>query len=147
LCFLVVTEVPGSPSLKDEGVQDGHFKISLSVGDDAIQRAVTWQLASVNISHGAADGASVPAVTAAEVASSLKPEIHHVFRQPDKRPPALVSFLFAALAALPLVFLLLRLSQIGVNLKVRPTCGQLRFSDLDGVFVRPKASHIFPARP
>jgi hypothetical protein len=39
-----------------------------------------------------------------------KPEIHHVFRQPDERPPAIVGVGFAALCLLPLGYLLVQVS-------------------------------------
>lgn len=48
-----------------------------------------------------------------------KPIIEHLFRKPDKRPLEALSFLFAAIAALPLFGLVLSLYNYNVNLKVR----------------------------
>ena len=44
-----------------------------------------------------------------------KPEIVHMFREPEKRPPATVSYAFTALVLLPLLILLVAWKLIGVN--------------------------------
>ena len=41
---------------------------------------------------------------------SPKEEIHHVFRQPEKRPPSVVSTVFTTLTLLPLLILLILVS-------------------------------------
>lgn len=103
--------------------QAGAFDVTLSIGDEALAGLV-WQLGSVTVSHAPAGentaAPTTPQPTAAQLESTPKPEIRHIFRQPDKRPPAVVSLAFTALSATPLLFLLFRLLQIGVNLKVCP---------------------------
>lgn len=47
-----------------------------------------------------------------------KPVISHLFRQPDKRPMEALSYLFAGLAALPLLGLVFSLHQCGANVEV-----------------------------
>lgn len=101
--------------------QGGTFDVTITVGDEAIAEAVVWQVAAVEVRHAANGAAAVPVRSAADMDASQKPEIHHMFRKPDKRPPAIVSLAFAAIAAAPLGFLVLRLAQIGVNLKVDST--------------------------
>ncbi|CAB4024697.1 dolichyl-diphosphooligosaccharide--glycosyltransferase subunit 2-like, partial [Paramuricea clavata] len=45
-----------------------------------------------------------------------KPEIEHMFRQPEKRPPKTVSTAFTILALLPLLILFVAWLKLGVNL-------------------------------
>ena len=100
-------------------LQAGLFDVTLSLGDEALEEAVQWQLGSVNVTH-APGGSGASALSAAARDSLPKPEIRHVFRTPDKRPPVALSLFFAAATvALPSAFLLLRLYQLGVSLKVR----------------------------
>ena len=47
-----------------------------------------------------------------------QPSIEHLFRKPDKRPLEALSLLFAAVAALPLLGLVVGLYNCDVNLKV-----------------------------
>ncbi|CAG5113738.1 Oidioi.mRNA.OKI2018_I69.chr2.g7828.t1.cds [Oikopleura dioica] len=44
-------------------------------------------------------------------------EIHHTFREPEARPPVMISFVFTGLCALPLVGLVVVWSRLGVNLR------------------------------
>lgn len=46
---------------------------------------------------------------------SPKPEIVHQFRQPENRPPRIVSDVFTALCAAPLLILLILWAKLGVN--------------------------------
>ena len=65
-----------------------------------------------------AEGAEVPAEQPAIWKMvQPKPEIKHMFRRPDPRPPVAVSVLFAALALAPLPVSLIALARMGVNLK------------------------------
>ena len=90
--------------------------MELSVGDNALEETVHWSLGSVNVTH--APGAA-PALSAALRDSLPKPEIRHIFRTPDRQPPVALSTFFAAAAfAVPFSFLLRRLHQLGVNVKV-----------------------------
>jgi oligosaccharyltransferase complex subunit delta (ribophorin II) len=103
-------------------MQVGEYEMVVTVGDDALEAGVRWPLGMVTISpaagnSGAKASAAVP--TAAQLDAQPKPEIHHIFRKPDRRPPAAISMLFATAAvAIPAAYLLIRLSQLGVNLKV-----------------------------
>ncbi|CAL8470839.1 g10381 [Coccomyxa elongata] len=110
---------------KQIGTQGGLFDATLSIGDVALAEALVWPLGAVSVSHApAGEGTAAPGQpppTAAQLQSAPKPEIQHMFRQPDKRPPAVVSLAFAALSATPLLFLAIRLSQLGVNIKGFPS--------------------------
>ena len=96
-------------------MQAGEFDATLTVADDGIAQAVLWPLGPVNVSHASA---AVP-TPAAQLLNSRKPEIHHIFQAPGRRPAAAVSMAFTVLSVAPLGFLLIYLSKLGVNLKVR----------------------------
>ena len=103
-------------------MQAGELEMVLLVGDDALEAGVRWPLGILAISPAPGDTgakAGMLVLTAAQLDAQSKPEIHHVFRQPDRRPPAALSMLFAVAAvAVPAVSLLFRLYQLGANLKV-----------------------------
>ena len=107
-------------------LQAGTFNVTLSIGDEALEEAVQWRLGAVIVAHAPGDSGAqraAPAASAVLRDAQPKPEIHHVFRAPGKRPPAVVSLFFAAVAVIvPAAFLLLRLHQLGVNLKVLHPC-------------------------
>eukprot|EP00262_Sarcandra_glabra_P003078 TRINITY_DN1353_c0_g1_i2.p1 TRINITY_DN1353_c0_g1~~TRINITY_DN1353_c0_g1_i2.p1 ORF type:complete len:156 (-),score=21.25 TRINITY_DN1353_c0_g1_i2:192-659(-) len=50
-----------------------------------------------------------------------KPEISHIFRTPDKRPPQELSLTFLALTLIPFIGFLIGLMRLGVNLKNFPS--------------------------
>lgn len=103
-------------------MQAGELDMVVSLGDDALEAGVRWPLGSIDFSPTPGDSGAKSAAavqTAAQLDAQPKPEIHHIFRKPDRRPPAAISMLFAAAAvAIPAVFLSFRLYQLGVNLKV-----------------------------
>lgn len=97
-------------------MQAGEFDTTLTVADDGIAQAVLWPLGTVNVSHASA---AAPTPSAAQLLNSPKPEIHHIFQAPGRRPAAAVSMAFTVLSVAPLGFLLIYLSKLGANLKVR----------------------------
>ena len=52
----------------------------------------------------------------AEYLTAARPEIIHMFRPPEKRPPTVVSTVFVALVAAPVLVLLVLWSRLGINL-------------------------------
>ncbi|PVD32395.1 hypothetical protein C0Q70_07829 [Pomacea canaliculata] len=103
-------------SAKDFGYQSGRYSLELIVGDAIIENPFSWNLADVDLTfpESAAPASSV------QNQYTKKPEIQHMFREPEKRPPAPVSMTFTALALLPLVILLLLWLKIGVNVSNFP---------------------------
>ena len=95
--------------------QGGDFNATLSVADDGIEKALVWHVGIVTVTH--ASSAS-PAASASQLLNMPKPEIHHIFQAPGKRPPAAVSLVFTVLSLAPLGYLLIHLSRLGVNIKV-----------------------------
>lgn len=51
-----------------------------------------------------------------EYLTAPRPEIIHMFRPPEKRPPTVVSTVFIALVAAPVLVLLVLWSRLGLNL-------------------------------
>eukprot|EP00744_Colponema_vietnamica_P002131 GILI01003425.1.p1 GENE.GILI01003425.1~~GILI01003425.1.p1 ORF type:complete len:147 (+),score=47.53 GILI01003425.1:58-498(+) len=56
----------------------------------------------------------------AQSGREIKPEIHHQFREPEKRPPAIVSTVFSGLVVAPLLFLFVGLAKLKVTLGYFP---------------------------
>ena len=103
-------------------MQAGEFAATLSVADDGIAQALLWHLGSITVAHASA---AAPALSAAQALKTPKPEIHHIFQAPGKRPPAAVSLAFTVLSVAPLAILLIHLSKLGVNIKVSISCSFL----------------------
>lgn len=70
-----------------------------------------WALGAIRVSGGSARAGQLDLF-------APKPSIEHLFRKPDKRPLEALSLLFAAVAALPLLGLVVGLDNCNVNLKV-----------------------------
>ncbi|GFR49110.1 hypothetical protein Agub_g10906 [Astrephomene gubernaculifera] len=107
---------------KQIGKLPGEYDVVLLVGDPSVPKGIEYGLGTAELMFSAASTASEPAavVRTADFQSvnNIKPEIHHIFRAPEKRPPVVVSYVFAGLALLPLVVVLLYVpAATGVNFK------------------------------
>lgn len=102
---------------KDFGGLSGKYEIHLIVGDAVISNPVSWHLADVNLKFPA-DGGDAPAP--AQKADTVKPEIKHLFREPEKRPPAMVSNLFTLLCLAPALIMFIGWLRVGVNISGFP---------------------------
>ena len=97
---------------KEFNYQSGDYLIKLVVGDALLQEPISWTLGKVNIQFN----------QDAEVEGNwlqryeAKPEIVHRFREPEKRPPVLVSHAFTLAALTPVLVLLFSWYLIGLNL-------------------------------
>lgn len=96
-------------------LQGGDFNATLSVGDEGIAHGLVWHVGIVTVTHAST---ASPTASASQLLNTLKPEIHHIFQAPGKRPPATVSMVFTVLSVAPLGYLLIHLSKLGVNVKV-----------------------------
>ncbi|XP_060077704.1 dolichyl-diphosphooligosaccharide--protein glycosyltransferase subunit 2-like isoform X2 [Ylistrum balloti] len=100
----------------DFGHQSGKYSMELVVGDAVVENPFSWTMADVNLAF--------PEKTAekksGESPYTKKPEIKHVFREAEKRPPAVVSMTFTALVFLPALILLFLWMQIGANISNFP---------------------------
>ncbi|GAB6028183.1 proteasome regulatory particle base subunit [Chamberlinius hualienensis] len=93
------------------GSLSGSYRLSIIVGDSVISNPVLWHLADVSITFQ--DPVILPRETEDE--QKPKPEIKHVFREPDKRPPNVVSTTFSGLTLVPLLLLVILWIKIGAN--------------------------------
>jgi oligosaccharyltransferase complex subunit delta (ribophorin II) len=104
---------------KDFNSQSGTYDMSLIVGDFNIANPFEWTIATVKLSFP--PGGEVKTKPSwAIVSYEVKPEIKHLFREPEKRPPTFVSDLFSLLVLAPFLLLLGLWLKIGVNVKNLP---------------------------
>ncbi|XP_071503410.1 dolichyl-diphosphooligosaccharide--protein glycosyltransferase subunit 2-like [Diadema antillarum] len=109
--FLLDVAESGKEYFKD---QSGRYSIDLVIGDAVIQNPYFWNVAEVALKFPESE-----AKQAAPAGSQYtkKPEINHMFRQAEKRPPSLVSNTFTALVLAPLLLLVILWAKLGANMK------------------------------
>ncbi|KAI9556768.1 hypothetical protein GHT06_016559 [Daphnia sinensis] len=99
---------------KDFLYLSGHYSMDLIIGDAVIENPTVWQIAELQLSF-ATPSAGQPKSSKASEMYQMKPEIKHMFREPEKRPPGIVSNTFTLLAILPFVIFIVLVSRLGVN--------------------------------
>eukprot|EP00116_Pleurobrachia_bachei_P001055 sb/3461317/ len=95
---------------KSFGGVAGDYSVDLILGDATLASAVVTNIATLTL-----DLAESKEVLAAPD-KAAKPEITHVFRQPEKRPPQAISSLFTGLVLLPALVVLGVWAKLGANL-------------------------------
>ena len=95
----------------DFGAKSGLYSVSVIIGDAVIINPLSWVAADIEITLPAGELES----STETGPFSPKPEIRHVFRQPDSRPPAMVSNVFSILCLAPVLIMLVIRVKIGVN--------------------------------
>lgn len=95
-------------NLAQELGYSGTFDLELIVGDSVVSNPIRWKLGSLEAKLGVAEPQKRPS-------KGPKPEIKHLFRPAEKRPPHSVSMFFTALAAAPLLLLLILWFKVGIN--------------------------------
>ncbi|GMT32263.1 hypothetical protein PFISCL1PPCAC_23560, partial [Pristionchus fissidentatus] len=104
---------------KDFGGHSGAYRVRLVIGDALIRTPLNWIIADAKLTVPAAP---VEIVRKSEkVDYSVLPEITHMFRQPEKRPPGILSDAFTFLSLMPILVLAALWARIGVNLSNMPT--------------------------
>ncbi|XP_070533360.1 dolichyl-diphosphooligosaccharide--protein glycosyltransferase subunit 2-like isoform X2 [Ptychodera flava] len=93
----------------------GKYAMHLIVGDAVVQNPFTWYLADLQLKFPETPEAESKEPTTSQYAK--KPEIEHMFRQPEKRPPVTLSKVFAALCLAPFLLLIILWVKIGANMK------------------------------
>lgn len=101
--------------------QSGAYSVDLIVGDDVMENSFLWNVASLDLDLPEGPEETKPDAAVSKFAR--RAEIVHIFRQPEKRPPAYLSMTFLVLTLIPLVGFLVGLQQLGVNLKGLPSSG------------------------
>lgn len=134
-------DMPLGTAAKNFGHQSGDYNVELVIGDAVLSNSFQWDLGTVNLKF--------PEPTAAELAEKSsaykdkqnmyqpKPEIKHMFREPEKRPPAMVSNLFTGLCLAPVLLLLILWAKLGINISNFPfSLSAIAFHvGLGGIFV------------
>ncbi|KAG7199223.1 hypothetical protein KM043_018093 [Ampulex compressa] len=117
-------DMPVGSAAASFGHQSGNYNVELIVGDAVLSNSFEWTVATVNLKF--------PEATGVENADknktykqkpniyTTKPEIKHMFREPEKRPPAFVSNLFTGLCVAPVLLLLILWARLGVNISNFP---------------------------
>lgn len=96
--------------------KSGVYAVELIVGDASISNSFRWPLAEIALKFASGDAKEKSECTLRKP----KPEIKHMFREPEKRPPMVVSNFFTLACAAPLVLLLLIWLKLRVNISAFP---------------------------
>ncbi|TRY63519.1 hypothetical protein TCAL_04893 [Tigriopus californicus] len=102
---------------KEFGGKSGKYEIQLIVGDAVISNPILWSVADINLKFQEVDGGTEER---SAPLTGPKPEITHLFRQPEARPPSAVSNLFTILCLLPFLVMLGLWMKLGVNISAFP---------------------------
>jgi len=96
----------------------GEYQLILTVGDKEISNPFSWTLLYFNLNFPNESKLDRP-----EDPFAKKPEIRHLFRLPESRPPAGISSLFTLAVLSPIGFLLIGFLVVGANIKNFPFNG------------------------
>ncbi|XP_061147058.1 dolichyl-diphosphooligosaccharide--protein glycosyltransferase subunit 2 isoform X1 [Syngnathus typhle] len=90
----------------------GTYALHLMVGDATLENPIMWNVADVVLKFVDEEA---PATIQPKTLYVPKPEIQHLFREPEKKPPTVVSNAFTALVLSPLLLLLILWIKLGAN--------------------------------
>ncbi|KAF4107120.1 dolichyl-diphosphooligosaccharide--protein glycosyltransferase subunit 2 isoform X2 [Onychostoma macrolepis] len=91
----------------------GTYALYLMVGDATLENPILWNVADVVLKFLDEEA---PAAIQAKTLYAPKPEIQHLFREPEKKPPTVVSNTFTALVLSPFLLLLILWFKLGANM-------------------------------
>lgn len=95
-------------NLGSELPYSGNYQLELIIGDSVISNPIRWNLGALEAKLGNPEPSE-------SQTRGPKPEIKHLFRPAEKRPPQAVSMLFTGLAAAPLLLLVILWLKLGIN--------------------------------
>ncbi|XP_040576041.1 dolichyl-diphosphooligosaccharide--protein glycosyltransferase subunit 2 [Lepeophtheirus salmonis] len=95
--------------------KSGKYSIELIVGDVLISNPITWTIGDVDISFSTSAESETQSTE-----SGMLPEIKHLFKEPEKRPPSYVSNAFMFLCLAPIFIMFISWAKIGVNVSGFP---------------------------
>jgi len=115
----------------------GKYSVDLIVGDASISNPVFWNFADVTLKFGSDPESESNAM---EQLYEVKPEIVHMFREPEPRPPAILSQAFTIACILPIVLAFILWNRVGVNLgnmkmNLKTIVFQLGIAGIFGLYV------------
>ncbi|XP_014842853.1 PREDICTED: dolichyl-diphosphooligosaccharide--protein glycosyltransferase subunit 2 isoform X1 [Poecilia mexicana] len=91
----------------------GTYSLYLMVGDATLENPILWNVADVILKFAEEEA---PVAAQPKTLYVPKPEIQHLFREPEKKPPTVVSNTFTALVLSPLLLLLILWFKLGANI-------------------------------
>ncbi|XP_028642390.1 dolichyl-diphosphooligosaccharide--protein glycosyltransferase subunit 2 [Grammomys surdaster] len=91
----------------------GTYTLYLIIGDATLKNPILWNVADVVIKFPEEEA---PSTVLSQNLFTPKQEIQHQFREPEKRPPTVVSSTFTALTLAPLLLLFALWIRIGANI-------------------------------
>ncbi|XP_062897323.1 dolichyl-diphosphooligosaccharide--protein glycosyltransferase subunit 2 isoform X1 [Mobula hypostoma] len=91
----------------------GTYSLFLIIGDATLENPILWHLADIVIKF---PDEEAPTPVQSRNLFAPKPEIQHLFREPEKKPPIAVSNTFTALVLAPLLLLIILWIKLGVNI-------------------------------
>lgn len=92
--------------------KSGAYDVELTIGDSSLINSFTRNLGQVNLKFSLE---SRKEQTKQAPTRKARSEIHHLFREPEKRPPRFVSDLFTGLCLAPILILLILWGRVGIN--------------------------------
>ncbi|XP_011308202.1 dolichyl-diphosphooligosaccharide--protein glycosyltransferase subunit 2 [Fopius arisanus] len=119
-------DMPVGSAAQTFGHQRGDYNIELIVGDAIISNPFQWNVAVVGLKFPERTGTDAAITDKTQgnkyqaITYTPKPEIKHMFREPEKRPPVFVSNLFTGLCLVPVLILFGLWAKLGVNLSKFP---------------------------
>ncbi|CAI5739486.1 unnamed protein product [Peronospora destructor] len=108
---------------KSFGYNSGKHHVELILGASTFEKAIVWDMGNIELQLGAAlpeKPSSLykkPLLYESDMTLKALPEISHVMRTQDPRPPVTVSLAFMGAVLAPLAFFLLFLMRLGFNTK------------------------------
>ena len=99
-----------SAAAKSFGSVAGQYSVDLIVGDATLPQAMVVDVATLTLEL---PDSKEPA---ADVSKQAKPEITHMFKQPETRPPQAISMVFTGFILLPALILLVVWAKLGANI-------------------------------
>ncbi|KAK6618090.1 hypothetical protein RUM44_002532 [Polyplax serrata] len=93
----------------------GLYDVELIIGDAVLSNSFTWKLSSAKLTF-----AGEPKELETQNPYKPRPEIKHIFREPERRPAKFVSNLFSALVCAPILLLFVLWARLRINVSNFP---------------------------
>ena len=106
---------------KKFGHNSGKHHVELILGASTFEKAIVWDMGHVELQLGAAPPEKPlrlykkPLLYESDMTLKALPEISHVMRTQDSRPPVAVSLVFTVAVLVPLAFFMLFVTRLGLN--------------------------------
>ncbi|XP_041112730.1 dolichyl-diphosphooligosaccharide--protein glycosyltransferase subunit 2-like isoform X2 [Polyodon spathula] len=91
----------------------GTYALHLMIGDATLENPILWNMADIVLKFPEEDA---PSVVQSKNLYVAKPEIQHLFREPEKKPATVVSNAFTALVLAPFLLLIILWIKLGANI-------------------------------